>query len=190
MSDQRARDELGERLRANCPAPSSGLISTIVARIPSWVHDRPRASLRLALAAALTVALVTAVAAVGGVGYASKQVTHAVRAVKTTAVPTRSAGPTSVNSASDEYKGRPGIFGFQPQAACIGDRITVMGTNFIGTTSVLLGGISAKFQVKNDTSLFAWVPNGFTGGRITVTTPKGTVENEHDLKVKHPGCTT
>jgi hypothetical protein len=64
-----------------------------------------------------------------------------------------------------------------------------MGTNFIGTTSVLLGGISAKFQVKNDTSLFAWVPNGFTGGRITVTTPKGTVENEHDLKVKHPGCT-
>jgi hypothetical protein len=64
-----------------------------------------------------------------------------------------------------------------------------MGTNFIGTTSVLLGGISAKFDVKNDTSLSAWVPKGFTGGRITVITPKGSVENEHDLKLKHPGCT-
>jgi hypothetical protein len=188
MSDDQAHRDLDERLRARRTPPGADVVDSIAARIPRRADTAPRASLRLALAGALVVALASAVAAVGGVGYASNQVNHAFKAVKRTAVPTRSDRPTLAKSADKQYKGVPGILGFEPKAACVGDRITVTGENFIGTTSVLLGGISAKFKVKDDTRLDAWVPAGFTGGRITVITDKGSVENEQDLKLKHPGC--
>jgi hypothetical protein len=116
MRDKRELEHLGARLRAERLTPSSRLISAIVGLFPDRVQRRPKAaSLRFALAAGLAVALVSAVAAVGGVGYAQKQVTHAVVAVKSTVQstvtlkPSSSARPSAPAAAEDQYAGKTTI---------------------------------------------------------------------------------
>jgi hypothetical protein len=191
MSDKRQFKDIGARLRAERPSPSSGLISAIIARVPERVQRHPKASLRLALASALAVALVTAVTAVGGVSYATHQVSHAVTAVKST-VSGKSARPTAV-SASSQYKGAPVITGFEPKAACVFQKVMIFGSNFIGTFEVDFGGIPAKmFHVQHHGDIIkAWVPDGFQDvapGFIDVFTDKGMATSPHALKLKHPGC--
>lgn len=191
MSDKRQFKHIGARLRAERPSPSSGLISAIVARVPERVQHHRRASLRLALVAALAVALVTAVSAVGGVSYATKQVSHAVTAVKST-VSGNSARPTAVSAAS-QYKGAPVIFRFQPKAACVFQMVTIFGENFFGTFEVDFGGIPAKwFRVLHHGDIIkARVPEGFQDVApdfITVFTDKGMATSPNALKLKHPGC--
>ena len=201
MNEKRQYKHLGARLRAERPSPSSGLIDAIVSRVPERVQHHPKASLRLALVAALAVALVTAVSAVGAVGTVSKQVSHAVSAVKHSVAPTpvpprppvkkpAPAGPNGAGSGGNVYKGKPQITFFQPKAACVGQMVNIHGKGFKGTTQVTFGGIPAKkFIVLNDNIIHAWVPNGFTGGRIKVFTPKGVATSDHALKLKFPGCT-
>jgi hypothetical protein len=184
MSEKRQFKHLGARLRAERPSPSSGLISAIVARVPERVQHHPKASLRLALAAALTVALVSAVSAVGGVGYATKQVSHAVSAVKHTVAPSKSAAPSLAKSASKQYAKAPVIRFVTPRGVCPGQQVTIHGDFLIDATSVTIGGVEAKFSVKSTHVIRATVPVGFVSGPVVVTTPKGTATSK-GLKFKH-----
>jgi hypothetical protein len=211
MNEKRQFKHLGARLRAERPSPSSGLISAIVSRVPERVTHHPRASLRLALAAALAVALVTAVTATGAVGAASKQVSHAVVAVKNSVAPTKAppkkpapkpsktapkpTGPDGEGGSGGIYKGKPQILFFRPKAACVGQMVVIHGKGFKpkvgGVTMVTFAGIPAKkFIVLNDKIIHAWVPAGFPddGGRIKVFTSKGVATSDHALKHKFPGC--
>ena len=54
--------------------------------------------------------------------------------------------------------------------------ITIIGTNFTGTTRVQVGGINAtSFVVRNDTTVTAVTPSGAVGlATVTVTTASGT----------------
>jgi hypothetical protein len=58
-----------------------------------------------------------------------------------------------------------------------GTSVTIAGTGFTGTTSVLFDGISAAFVVNSDASITAISP-AHPGGpglvSVTVTTPYGT----------------
>jgi hypothetical protein len=147
MSDKRQHKDLGARLRAERPSPSSGLISAIVGRMPARVQRHPKASFRIALAAGLAVALVSAVSAVGGVGYAKSQVTHAVVAVKSTVKSTvtlhpNSAAPTA-KSASLVYKNPPIIRSVRtdPQdPGCPGTVLIIKGDNLAHVTVIWIGG--------------------------------------------------
>jgi hypothetical protein len=188
MSEKREFKHLGARLRAGRPSPSSGLISVIVARVPERVQHHPKASLRLALAAALAVALVSAVTAVGGVGYATKQVSHAVSAVKNTVSASSNSAAPSAKSASAQYGKAPVIRIVTPGATCVGRQITIHGDFLLGATSVTIGGIDAQFSVKSRHVIRATVPDGFVGGPVTVTTPNGTATSPKDLKLKVKGC--
>jgi IPT/TIG domain len=184
MSEKRQFKYLGSRLRAERPSPSSGLISAIVARVPERVQHHPKASLRLALAAALAVALVSAVSAVGGVGYATKQVSHAVTAVKNTvSAPTKSAAP-SAKSASSQYGPKPEIRFVTPKGVCPGQQVTIHGDFLLNATSVTIGGVDAKFSAKSRHVIRATVPVGFVSGPVVVTTPAGTATSK-GLKFKH-----
>jgi long-subunit fatty acid transport protein len=186
MNEKRQFKHIGARLRAERPSPSSGLISAIVARVPERVEHRP--SLRLALAAALAVALVSAVAAVGGVGYATKQVSHAASAVKNTVSASPKSAVPSANSAASQY-GKPPVIRFvTPGATCVGKQITIHGDFLTGATSVTIGGISADFSVKSRHVIRATVPDGFTFGPVTVTTPAGTATSPNPRKLKVKGC--
>src|ERR1043166_9209963 len=79
---KRGDSEFGDELRASRPEPPNELIRAIVARAPKRARHMTRRPLRLAVAGAITTAVVVALAAFGGCGYASSSVAHAVKAVK------------------------------------------------------------------------------------------------------------
>jgi hypothetical protein len=96
--------QIERRLRASRPQPSARLMQSLAPR------RTPRR--QIALAGALTAALLVALSAVGGVSYAANAVNHAVTAAKQTVAPTKAhnADATrSLSSGGDQY--RPG-FGF------------------------------------------------------------------------------
>lgn len=69
----------------------------------------------------------------------------------------------------------PVILAFSPTSAKSGTRVTILGTNFIGTTIVRFGGVpAAQFTVVSATQIEALVGSGASGD-ITVSTPGGIV---------------
>ena len=56
-----------------------------------------------------------------------------------------------------------------------GTQVTILGTGFLGATSVSFGSVLAAFQINSDSSITAWDPGQATGTyHITVTSPGGT----------------
>lgn len=67
----------------------------------------------------------------------------------------------------------PIINSFTPTSAAPGATVTISGSNFTGTTTVLFGGTPASsFAVVNSNTIAAIVGNG-TSGAVSVTTPLG-----------------
>jgi hypothetical protein len=82
------------------------------------------------------------------------------------------AGPASL--AGFVYGSQPVITGFTPDSAAQGTLVTITGTGFTGTSSVLFGGTpAASFTVRNDSTITATTGAGSTG-TITVSGPNGT----------------
>ena len=105
----RKGSELEHELRAARPSPSDDLVSRIEALVREARPAYRRASLRVAVPVAVTVAMVSALAAVGGVGYAANGVVHAAKTVAKVFVPAKQTKPivvSGINSGSDQY--RPG----------------------------------------------------------------------------------
>jgi hypothetical protein len=99
-------DPLERELRAARPQPSEELVHRIEARVYA---ERParRGSFRIAVPVGLTAAMVAALAAVGGVGYAATSVEHAASAVVHVFMPAHPSALTGVNAGNDQY--RPGF---------------------------------------------------------------------------------
>jgi hypothetical protein len=101
-------DSLERKLRTGRPRPSDELAT----RIESRMHESrlpSRRSFRYAVPAALTAAMVAALAVVGGVGYAATSVEHAAKVVAQVFVPAKQTAPIAVSgltAGSDQY--RPG----------------------------------------------------------------------------------
>src|SRR6516164_6647139 len=78
----------------------------------------------------------------------------------------------------------PTITSFTPTTVCQGGQVTITGTNFTDATAVQLGSTAAKsFTVVNATTINAIAANNATSGKITVTTPKGSVTSTADLTI-------
>ena len=68
----------------------------------------------------------------------------------------------------------PSITSYAPASGPVGTTVTLTGTGFTGTTSVLFfNQKAATFQVVSDTTITATVPAGATTGVIGITTPTG-----------------
>ena len=86
----------------------------------------------------------------------------------------------------------PGFTGaqFSPASGLPGLKITLIGTNFSGATSVLFNGVSASFTnapANNvDFRLIAVVPAGASSGPVTVVTPHGSVTSASVFEVLLP----
>ena len=106
----RREDSLERELRGARPRPSDALVSHIEGRLRESATPRRR-SLRYAVPAALTAAIVGSLAAVGGVSYAANSVAHAATAVAHVFAPAKQAAiaVSGLNAGGDQY--RPG-FGF------------------------------------------------------------------------------
>jgi uncharacterized delta-60 repeat protein len=69
----------------------------------------------------------------------------------------------------------PTIVSFSPSSATVGEAVTIMGTNFTGATSVIIGGVAVQsFVVVSETEIIATVANGSSSGTVSVTTAGGT----------------
>ena len=77
----------------------------------------------------------------------------------------------------------PEIASFTPSAKT-GETVTVSGLFFDGATAVLVGSTAvADLNVVSSSEITFKVPQEMTTGKISITTPLGTVESESDLQV-------
>jgi hypothetical protein len=96
-----------------------------------------------------------------------------------------SPGGTGFTSSSDQFTSyvQPTITGVNPNRGPAGGGyyVTVTGTSFVGTTSVIVGDVVTAFQVVNNTTLSVYIPASDSGpgdsASIRVTSPGGTSPN-------------
>lgn len=78
----------------------------------------------------------------------------------------------------------PTITSFTPTAGPTGTSVVITGTNFTGASIVSFGGVPATgFAVNSANQITATVPVGAPTGRISVTTPGGTVNTATNFTV-------
>jgi len=66
----------------------------------------------------------------------------------------------------------------------IGQPVQILGQGLTGVTGVTINGATAtSFKVVSDTYMTAVIPVGATTGPVVVTTPKGTLASNHDLRI-------
>lgn len=78
---------------------------------------------------------------------------------------------------------KPVVLRFSPASGMVGQKVTISGSNFVGTTSVTFNGTAATFKVKSTNTVTATVPSGATSGRITVTSAGGSTTSAQSFTV-------
>ncbi|GAB3587594.1 hypothetical protein GCM10027345_38550 [Hymenobacter daeguensis] len=85
----------------------------------------------------------------------------------------------------------PTITSFTPGGGPVGTVVTILGSNFTGTTAVAFNGTAAaSFTVVSATQMTATVAAGTTTGTITITTPTGTATSATAFVVGAPPVIT
>lgn len=166
-------DSLERKLRTGRPRPSDELAT----RIESRMHESrlpSRRSFRYAVPAALTAAMVAALAVVGGVGYAATSVEHAAKVVAQVFVPAKQTAPIAVSgltAGSDQY--RPGYgWGDRNHVHTGPPGLTKKGGAFAPPLTPKLKGtlatLSTSFTVDEQAHLFISVFDRKTGKEIII----------------------
>src|SRR5262249_5650794 len=102
------------------------------------------------------------------------QVTATVPANATTG-PIAITTPGGTATSATSFTVGPRITGFTPGSGAVGASVVINGANFTGATAVKFNGATAVFTVNSPIKITATVPAGATSGKISVTTPAGTV---------------
>jgi uncharacterized repeat protein (TIGR03803 family) len=77
----------------------------------------------------------------------------------------------------------PTIVNFTPASGAAGTNVLLQGQHFVGTTSVSIEGVDAKFRVLTVNYISITVPAGAKTGKIAVTNAGGTITSTKSLKV-------
>ena len=77
----------------------------------------------------------------------------------------------------------PTLAGFSPTSGPVNSPVTLTGKDFSDASTVAFNGLSADFNVDDDTQITAWVPAGASSGAISVTTPGGTATSTTSFTV-------
>ncbi|MBU6347092.1 MAG: IPT/TIG domain-containing protein [Actinomycetales bacterium] len=92
-----------------------------------------------------------------------------------------SAAGTSTSVASFALK--PSITSVSPASAAINGDITITGVNLSTVTGAKIGTKALVIKSKGATSIVATVPTGAATGKVSVTSPGGTVLSASDLTI-------
>ena len=66
----------------------------------------------------------------------------------------------------------------------IGQPVQILGQGLTGSTGVTVNGVAATtFKVVTDRYMTAVIPNGAASGPVVVTTPKGKLTSNHNLRI-------
>jgi uncharacterized protein (TIGR03437 family) len=63
-------------------------------------------------------------------------------------------------------------------------RVIILGTNLTGATSVSFNGTASSFTIVSSSEIATTVPTGATTGKVTVTTPNGTLSSNVVFRVR------
>ena len=76
--------------------------------------------------------------------------------------------PGGTNTSANYFYGAPVILSFSPTHGLPGTNVTILGTNFLGTSAVSFNGTNAAFSVMNNGNIQTTVPTNATTGPIIV----------------------
>jgi hypothetical protein len=88
------------------------------------------------------------------------------------------AGGSANSAKSFKVPAPPSVTSISPATARVTDEVTILGSGFDDTSSVLFNGAYAAYVVDNDFQITATVPLDATSGPITVVTSGGSAESE------------
>jgi uncharacterized repeat protein (TIGR03803 family) len=71
-----------------------------------------------------------------------------------------------------------------PGVGSVGEPVKILGTDLTGATAVTFNGIAAPYTVISATEISTYVPPAATTGKVTVTTPNGTLVSNADFRVR------
>lgn len=71
----------------------------------------------------------------------------------------------------------------RPTQSMVGTKVTILGTNLMGATSVTFNGSAAAFKVVSGSLITTTVPTNATTGFVTVTTPSRTLKSNKQFRV-------
>jgi len=97
---------------------------------------------------------------------------------------THDGGGTVVQINNALPKPAPVISTFSPTSGSVGQKVTILGSHFVGTTKVQFNGSSASFTVTSTNTIVAVVPTGATTGPIKVTSAGGSVTSVGSFTVQ------
>jgi len=96
--------------------------------------------------------------------------------VQETASNSAGSGPPAASTQSAVVPGDTlKLTGFTPASGITGSAVTISGSAFGAASKVVFGKLSAAFTVVSSQKIEATVPNAASAGKISVTTPAGTV---------------
>jgi len=72
----------------------------------------------------------------------------------------------------------------QTSSGKVGTAVKILGTDLTGATSVTFNGTTAAFKIVSASLITATVPTGATTGKVTVTTPSGTLISNAAFRVQ------
>jgi hypothetical protein len=88
---------------------------------------------------------------------------------------THASGPVQLSAAA--------LKSIKPGKGKAGTSVTITGTSLFGASKVTFGGVKASFKVVSPTEISATVPKKAKTGKVSVTTPAGTVTSRATFKV-------
>ncbi len=105
-------------------------------------------------------------------------------------VPTAaSSGQISVSTSSDfatsssSFSVLPQFTSFTPSSGVAGNSVVISGSGLSGTNSVKFNGVSAGFTINSANQVTATVPASASTGKISLTTPSGTVTSSTNFTI-------
>ena len=115
-----------------------------------------------------------------------QQVLSAVTLVALIFAFTACGGGSGSGSGSPNVPAAPTISALQPSTGPVGTSVVVSGTNLTGASAIAFNGKTATFNVNSATQITAAVPTGATTGKVSVTTPGGSVSSTGNFTVTVP----
>jgi hypothetical protein len=83
--------------------------------------------------------------------------------------------PPALSARTATVSSGPTLTSFTPSSGITGSEVTVTGTGYHEASRVVFGKLEAIFKIVSATEIEATVPNGAVAGKISLTTPHGSV---------------
>jgi uncharacterized repeat protein (TIGR03803 family) len=96
---------------------------------------------------------------------------------------TNTGGTDNLGTVFSLSTGQPPFVETHPTIGVVGEKVTILGYELTGATSVTFDGVPAIFTVDASTAITTTVPAGATTGKVQVITPRGTLSSNTNFEV-------